>query len=236
MKCKNTFSIIIVVLLVIVGVALRIFGMGNVVQESVYFDMAKVAEGQGIPTSVNGPVYVYLQLLHLIFLVFGNKWEVAIWLQIILQLIAGGFLYSGVRKLTGTLPAVIMLGILMVSPLAINQALILSPENLFFLVFSLILYICAKIIKKVLGARKKVAVERLWEDGKMEACLEAMSMDITERETEDKSEEVPQVKFIENPLPLPKKHVKKVLDYDREIEDGQEDFDVEIDEDDDFDI
>lgn len=45
----------------------------------------------------------------------------------------------------------------------------------------------------------------------------------------------PQVQLIENPLPLPKKHVKKEMGYGREIE-GDADFDVAVDDGDDFDI
>lgn len=45
------------------------------------------------------------------------------------------------------------------------------------------------------------------------------------------------VQFIENPLPLPKKHKKRSLDYSiREVDDRQDDFDLQIDENDDFDI
>ena len=44
------------------------------------------------------------------------------------------------------------------------------------------------------------------------------------------------VHMIENPLPLPKKHVKRTLDYSREVPEGKYDFDLEVDEKDDFDI
>lgn len=45
------------------------------------------------------------------------------------------------------------------------------------------------------------------------------------------------VQLIENPLPLPKKHKKRSLDYSiREVDDRQDDFDLQIDENDDFDI
>ncbi len=44
------------------------------------------------------------------------------------------------------------------------------------------------------------------------------------------------VRMIENPLPLPKKHVKRTLDYGREVPEGKYDFDLEVDEKDDFDI
>jgi hypothetical protein len=42
--------------------------------------------------------------------------------------------------------------------------------------------------------------------------------------------------YIENPLPLPKKHEKRVLDYDHPLKPGEEKFDVAVAEDDDFDL
>lgn len=47
---------------------------------------------------------------------------------------------------------------------------------------------------------------------------------------------VREIKYIENPLPLPKKHVKKKMGYALEINDDQMDFDIEISDDDDFDL
>lgn len=45
------------------------------------------------------------------------------------------------------------------------------------------------------------------------------------------------VRLIENPLPLPKKHEKRSLDYNiRTVDEKQDDFDLQIDENDDFDI
>lgn len=43
-------------------------------------------------------------------------------------------------------------------------------------------------------------------------------------------------RFIENPLPLPKKHVKKEMDYQYVIAEDKMKYDVEVDENDDFDI
>lgn len=45
-----------------------------------------------------------------------------------------------------------------------------------------------------------------------------------------------EIQFIPNPLPLPKKHVKKTMHYGIEVEEEKMDFDIEISEDDDFDI
>ncbi|MDE6167187.1 MAG: hypothetical protein K2G28_01860, partial [Acetatifactor sp.] len=44
------------------------------------------------------------------------------------------------------------------------------------------------------------------------------------------------VQFIDNPLPLPKKHQKRVLDYHLEDTGEGEEFDYFVDENDDFDI
>lgn len=58
-----------------------------------------------------------------------------------------------------------------------------------------------------------------------------------EEPAEEKQEEAPkQVQFIENPLPLPRKHVKKTMDYPVQPEDSQMHFDIEVDPKDDFDF
>lgn len=49
----------------------------------------------------------------------------------------------------------------------------------------------------------------------------------------EEKKEKKQVKYLDNPLPLPKKHVKRTLDFEL---DKKDDFDIEIKEDDDFDI
>ena len=56
---------------------------------------------------------------------------------------------------------------------------------------------------------------------------------VRDLETEELPEEESRIQYIENPLPLPKKHVPKVLDYKLNSEDG--DFDYPVAEDDDFD-
>ena len=45
-----------------------------------------------------------------------------------------------------------------------------------------------------------------------------------------------QVRFLENPLPLPKKHVKRVMDYSLSSVSQEDDFDYLVADDDDFDI
>lgn len=62
------------------------------------------------------------------------------------------------------------------------------------------------------------------------------SIEAAEQKVNEGTDNVPQVQYIENPLPLPKKHVKKVLDFDREVPRGKENYDIRVADDDDFDI
>ena len=66
--------------------ALRIYLMPYAGEEAGYFDIAKVtSRGNMLIQSVQGSVYYYCMLLHGLLRIFGNHWEVGIWLQIILQ-------------------------------------------------------------------------------------------------------------------------------------------------------
>lgn len=53
---------------------------------------------------------------------------------------------------------------------------------------------------------------------------------------DDIKEEAPAVKLIENPLPLPKKHVRKELDYAYEVKAEDMKYDVPVNDTDDFDL
>ena len=59
---------------------------------------------------------------------------------------------------------------------------------------------------------------------------------VTEQQSEKVEEQPKKIQMIENPLPLPKKHKKRVLDYDIVTAVQKDDFDITVDEEDDFDI
>lgn len=67
--------------------------------------------------------------------------------------------------------------------------------------------------------------------------LESITVDANEQTNVQEVVEQPQshIQFIENPLPLPKKHEKKVLDYTVELTDETAEFDIEVAADDDYD-
>lgn len=73
-----------------------------------------------------------------------------------------------------------------------------------------------------------------------EVCAEKAVTEevIKEKEPEKEAprEVQKKVKYIENPLPLPKKHVKKTMGYQREVSSEKMGYDIEVPETDDFDI
>ena len=125
-----------IVLFFVLGFVLRVNGIAGVTEGGAYYDAAIVAEGRQIPKMVHGAEYIYLQLLHMIFLLLGNKLAAAVWLQVILQLLTVLLFYFGIRKLAGVLPAMVMLGFFMCMGPVIRNSLTLSPEPLYLLLFS----------------------------------------------------------------------------------------------------
>lgn len=75
----------------------------------------------------------------------------------------------------------------------------------------------------ILGDKKKV----------MKAVIEEIN---TAVEKVEETEEPVKTNYIENPLPLPKKHVAREMDYRYDVEEHNMKYDVEVPENDDFDL
>ncbi len=119
-------------------------------EKPVYLELAFIsADGQGIPQFVHGAVYLYVCLLRLCFILLGNKAVVAVWLQVALQLSGVLLLHMAVRKMAGRIPAVVMVSFFMLSPYMVKKSLVLSPEMLYLLLFSLVLYFISQGVRFV---------------------------------------------------------------------------------------
>lgn len=126
------------------GIMLRAQGIMDAAgQTSDYFEAAKVAEGQRIPQMVHGAVYYYVQMLHALFLLVGNHFQAALWLQVALQLLASLILFSVVRRLAGSAAALAVLGFCACSPYMVRNALNLSPVNLLFCILAAAAWLAA---------------------------------------------------------------------------------------------
>lgn len=135
---RVVWEILDVVALLAVGLILRLDRLSDVQGElSVYYETAMVVKGQVIPSVVHGADYLYLHVLHLLFLFVGNKFVAAVWLQIILQLLAALMLFAGMRRLAGPAASLVMLGFFMFAGSMIDGAVMLSPQMLYLLLLAI---------------------------------------------------------------------------------------------------
>ena len=112
---------------------------------NIWFDAVKVTENTQIPQVVHGAVYFYLQILHGLLVFLGNKITAALVLQMVLQILTGIFLYFAVRKLTGTVAAVVAFGYWMLCPV-LSETVILGPEPLYQLLWMIGLCVCVEAL------------------------------------------------------------------------------------------
>ena len=123
-----------------VGFFLRLQGIdGAEHSSSVYYEAAKVMEGQGIPQTVHGAVYFYVRLLRGVFLLLGNYAVAGIWVQIMLQMAASLLLFLVVRRFAGLMASLVALGFCMCAPFMVQSSLALSPQMLYFFLLTVAL-------------------------------------------------------------------------------------------------
>ena len=138
---------ILLVAFVAAAVVIRSFSTDLAAEEATYYENAMVVSGQTIPQIAHGAVYLYLQLLHLTCMVFGNKMIACVWLQIVLQLAGGLFLYGAVRILSGSIAALSVFAFIGLSPYMLRESLTLSPRSLYLFLFSFVLFLLACLIR-----------------------------------------------------------------------------------------
>lgn len=92
---------------------------------------------------------------------------------------------------------------------------------------------CAEAKEKLTCGECRAEAEAVLEK---RGAREKREMPETDSVTQMSGEPERKIKYIENPLPLPRKHEKRVMDYGLNIEKGKDDFDFDIADDDDFDI
>ncbi len=139
-------EVIVAATFVVVGVLFRLEGIADAQEGAVYYEMAR-AEGDILPIA-HGAVYVYLLLLRTFYFLLGSDFAVGVWVQVILQILASGVLFLIIRKFAGVMAALVTLGFCMCAPFMIRNALILSPEMLyFFLLMAAVLIVTADYLK-----------------------------------------------------------------------------------------
>ena len=143
-KHARTIDILVVVFYIIIGFVVRICFMEFAGEEAAYYEISKVTSQSGIMVqSVQGSVYYYCLLLHGLFLLVGNHWIAGIWMQIVLQMLGTVLLYLAMKKLTTRWASLLLLAYTLFSPTSIMMSITYSPQVLFFVIFSLGLFLFA---------------------------------------------------------------------------------------------
>jgi len=96
-----------------------------------YFEIAKVT-GNTVPHYVHPADEFYVQVLHAVFFLFGNRIYVAAIINCILQLFAVCFGFIGFRKLLGNVPALCFAFFWTVSGFSVHEALTLNSRTISF--------------------------------------------------------------------------------------------------------
>lgn len=146
---------ILFICLIAAGTALRILNMQYAGESAAYYDAAMVTEGGSLPQVAHGAAYFYIQLLHLLFLLLGNKWIAGIWLQIILQTAGCILMYLAVRRISGAAAALVLAAFMMLTPGEVLAGLTYSPDMLYLCIYAVGLLCVASFLKKRAAGKMK---------------------------------------------------------------------------------
>lgn len=148
-QVKLIVESLLVVALIAVGIVFRTeeimrYDM-SAANGDIWFQTVMVTENTQIPQVVHGAVYFYLQVLHGLLVFLGNKMTAALIFQVILQILAGIFLYFTLRKMTGVVTAIVAFAYWMLCPV-ISGVVVLGPEPLYDLLWMIGLCIAAEAL------------------------------------------------------------------------------------------
>lgn len=240
-------EMILVIALVVAFVAIRIYLLdrnGCEIQGGISFFEAAQVSGTALPPlglqnlSVSG---VYTYLLHFVLSFFGNRQDAAIWFQNAVYLLGMILFYFAIRIAVGNVLAIPFLAVAALLPTFVfggDHIRVLEPCVLVWTAIGIALFVLAVIYRLVRGAIKKRR-KAIPVSSSEEAAQSVVSRsEETVQNSWEESEPKPRKRTdpIPNPLPGPKKHVKRELDFDIEPEENRLEFDHKISENDDFDL
>lgn len=242
-KKKNSILETVLVIVVTIGwIILRVLEIlkvdTNVLAQSEYIVKSFVNIGNSGLMADNLLELGYLYVLRGMFYLVGNHAAAVLWLQFALQFVGAFVLYRGLRKLIGRILAVLVYLAILILPCFFVPIAKVQPLLLVFFAGTLVIYLLSAIIEK-LKNKKKESTQETSKEVSEETLKATLKEEVNDGAVTKKEVEKPKVKLLENPLPGPKKHVSKVLDYDLKLERMPRVFqryDIKVSDEDDFDI
>ncbi|MGN0306831.1 MAG: hypothetical protein ACI4DN_01315 [Lachnospiraceae bacterium] len=173
----------------------------------------------------------YVYFLHFLFRFFGNRQPVVLFANMFLQLAGIFFLYRGSRRLTNSvisLVTVAVLGIVSILDFSVTQD---NANHLIWFFFGITLWLISFIrplIQSLLHKKRQgpEAEKQRRDQVLQEPDMKKPDMKKPDIEKSGMEEPKPAVNRIPNPLPLPKKHVRKEMDYGFEPSKEQMHYDL----------
>ncbi|MBQ7919365.1 MAG: hypothetical protein IJ324_05445 [Lachnospiraceae bacterium] len=111
------------------------FGLGS------FYAAAAVESQKAVPhIPGSGITQIYLYMLRGLFLIFGNIWQVGTIAQIVLFILGGAVFYLAVRKVSGSIGSLVIVGAMLCLPCFLPITYSYGPQMLYFLLFGIGLY------------------------------------------------------------------------------------------------
>jgi len=224
----------------------------QILANSEYVAGSMITEGSGIAHTDLSVGILFMYVLRAIFYVVGNHAVAVLWLQFALHFIGSFLIYRGVRRLFGRVFAVILYAVMLFVPFIFIPVEEVQPLWFVFAVAAFVVYLVSLVVsackrkgkdpnvKNEKTPKEKTSNEKApKEPQSKEETTNKKQSGSTEEGQDTKQDCIPKVKLLDNPLPGPKKHVSKVLDYDLNLERMPRVFqryDIKVADDDDFDI
>ena len=149
---KSLWEIFIALSLFFAGLLYRVsLYLQNItlLKETSYYQLATVKAEEIAEPMIHGASYLYTMCLSFVLSFLGNKIIVAVWMQILIQMITILLAFFAVRRLAGSIPACITMLVLALSSVYAGQILTMTPESLLFALYLMGMFIVGGHVKNV---------------------------------------------------------------------------------------
>jgi hypothetical protein len=228
MKKKSLDVWVLFLILVTTTIAIRLFYLkyftdGVVVNEDIY-NQIKNINANDITKGLSDINSIYLAILYLASFIFNSYTGAGVYLNVFFQTVTIIIIFWDIYLVTKKYYAFRVSMLLAVFPTYIKRVSVLGTYNMYFMLGILLIVIVMVIVRKIFDIMNGRKIEN-------SKCDE-----IKEIQMEEAALVYEKVKFLENPLPVPKTREHKTMDYAVEVADD-DDFDIkDISDNDDFDI